>query len=170
MDAASLVKVGAVIMGQMGTGGTDASVSHISLEDQAYQLHCRGFSLRTIGRMLEIDKDTAQRYVKAVAKELGPKRKKDREKWTEEAVEHLQEVARQAWMHYSVTTDLAALNTVAATIERIAKLRGLYAPEVSVRKHEISGPNGQPIEFSFADLVAEITAGSGEDSEGGSQA
>ena len=98
----------------------------IPKEDQAYALHCRGQTYRQIARTLDIDKDTAQRYVKAIQRELLPLHRRNIKRWTSDAVERLMEVQRAAWEQFEHDGDIGALNTVANCEERIARLRGLY--------------------------------------------
>lgn len=116
--------------GQMGTDeGMDASADAMPVEDRAYQLHCRGFGVRQIGRMLGIDKDTAQRYVSALRKEYAGMHRRNVTRWTNDAVERLHEVQRAAWTQHGLTGDVGALNTIIHAEERIARLRGIAEPE-----------------------------------------
>ena len=113
--------------GQMGTDdGRDAGTDAMPVEDRAYQLHCRGYSYRQIAHTLGIDKDTAQRYVRAIAKEVAPRRKQDLEQMREDGVKRLRAVEQAAWDQFAAYADIGALNTVTRCEEQIARLRGLY--------------------------------------------
>jgi hypothetical protein len=155
----------------------DALVTQVTAEqipeaDRAYQLHCMGHSLRTIARMLGRDKNTVHAWIKEIQAELAPEHKKDRKRWTVQAVERFNALYRAAWTHYLSTDDMQALNTAKACEAEIAKLRGLYTADVV--KHEVTGKDGQGIkvdhthqghiEFSYEALVAEVTSGPGGDS------
>jgi transposase-like protein len=116
-------------MSMEATSG-DAS---LPIEDRAYQLHCQGYSYRAIARELGIDKDTAQRYVRAIQRELAPQHRANVKRWMAEAVERLHAVQRAAWNVHdgSQFGDVGALNTIAACEEKIARLRGLFAAETT---------------------------------------
>jgi len=96
------------------------------IEDRAYQLHLRGLSYRAIAQQLGIDKDTVNRYVKLIERDVAPRRKADRERWRREAVERLQNVQAHAYEQFDATGEASLLNTIATCEREIARLRGLY--------------------------------------------
>lgn len=114
----------------------DAQVPHLPLEDQAYQLHCEGYSYRQIAGKLDIDKDTVTRYIRKCKAEYAAEHKAERETWIAQAVERLRAVERAAWGTYRVHEDIAALNTIITSEEKIARLRGLYAQDEAAQ-HQV---------------------------------
>lgn len=120
--------------------GADVSdlLDGLGVPDQAYRLHCRGLGVRAIGARLGIDKDTAQRYVKQVEREMAPRRREAREKLLRgaiarlrgialEASEQLDALTRETGEHGTDARGAAALlNTRLACEREIARLQGLF--------------------------------------------
>lgn len=133
-------------------------------DHQCYYLYCRGYSSPQIAGMLGIDRNTVMRRVKKVAATLQPS-EEEKQGWMQESVESFRQVKAAAWYHFERTSDPYLLAQITAAEERIAKVRGLIDSQKV--KHQVSGPNGDPIGVKFIDassILARITAGSEEDS------
>lgn len=96
------------------------------IEDRAYQLYLRGYSVRQIGRVLECSKDIAARYVRDAKREQALWRREKREAWLDETIARLRNIQRQAWARWDESGDPMLLNTITRVEVEIAKLRGLY--------------------------------------------
>lgn len=114
----------------MGTSGDTPEVPEVPEIDEkrerAYSLHLRGRSYRAIAVELSVDKDTVQRWVKAVAAASAPRRKQAIQQAQRDAVARFREIQSAAWSLYEAKDDTSALNTALNAEREIAKLRGLY--------------------------------------------
>ena len=97
------------------------------LDEQAWLLAMRGMSLRAIARELHIDKDTANRYVRLVEREVAPRRKADRDRYLRRAVASFEQVKAAAWTQYDGQPEAMLLTVVRGCERDIAQLRGLFA-------------------------------------------
>ena len=97
------------------------------LDEQAWVLSMRGMSLRAIARELRIDKDTANRYVRLVEREVAPRRKADRDRYLRRAVASFEQVKAAAWTQYDGQPEAMLLTVVRGCERDIAQLHGLFA-------------------------------------------
>lgn len=120
----------------------DDLLDGLGVPDQAYRLHLRGLGVRVIGQKLGIDKDTAQRYVRQVEREMAPRRKETREKLLRTAIVRLRGIALEASEqldHMAADRErcndgraaAALLNTRLNCEREIARLQGLFEHLVS---------------------------------------
>lgn len=109
------------------------------LPERAYRMHLLGLSYRTIGKQLDLDKDTVQKYVHTVREELAAEHASAREQLYQESVERLHDLRRMAYTHYLSSDDIAALGILRQCEVDLAKLQGLYGGPTQVVTAEANG-------------------------------